>query len=179
MDSLSLPRLYTQKDRDRLPDDWRVELVEGELVMAPSPVPWHQVLVKRLLQALCAHLGPGEEERVLPAPLDVRIDPHNVYQPDLMVLPEGVRPTGIDWVIPAPIWVAEVISPYTGSHDLKKLPFYARHGIREAWLIYPTEESIETHELASGLIEGHARGETVRSRAVPGFALELERFFRT
>ena len=177
MESLSRPKLYTQEDLDRLPEDWRVELVEGELVMAPSPVPWHQVLVRRLLLELCAHLGPGEDERVLPAPLDVRVDTHNVYQPDLMVLPEGTRPTGIDWEMPAPVWVAEVISPYTGRQDLKKLPFYARQGVTEAWLIYPGENRIEIHDLIFGSIERLGGGDRATSRTLPGFGLDLERFF--
>ena len=172
-------RVYTTEDLERLPEDWRVELVDGDLVMAPSPVPWHQMLAKRLISRLDDYVGTDGEDRVLPAPLDVSVDKTNVYQPDVLVLGEGVRAEGIEWKIPTPIWVAEVISPYTAQHDLKKLPFYASKGVREAWLLYPEDETVVTQDFATGTVTEYRRPQPAPSSALPGFVLDLERFFRS
>ena len=170
-------RVYTRKDLERLPDDWRVELVDGDLVMAPSPVAWHQELVKRLIGDLLDWLGREQRARVQTAPLDVSLDNQNVYQPDVLVLDEGVKAEGRDWVLPMPIWVAEVISPYTAKHDLKKLPFYKRQGVLEAWLVYPMDEVIEVHDLVADLVRKHGRGAAIASSALPGFVLDSDDFF--
>ena len=106
------------------------------------------------------------------------LDNRNVYQPDVMVLPRGAHPTGNDWGIPTPIWVAEVISPGTASHDRNKLPHYAREGLQEAWLIYPRSERVQIHGLDRGNVTEHRRGEVAESRALTGFNLDLEQLFR-
>ena len=170
--------VYTRDDLKRLPDEWWVELVDGDLVLTPSPIPWHQTLVNRLNLRLGEFLGMNGEDRLLPAPLDVNVDDKNVYQPDLMVLPEGFRAIGLATEIPTPIWVAEVISPHTGQHDLKKLPFYAGKGVREAWLVYPREERIAIHDLVSGAVSECSPPGRAKSSVIAGFALDLERFFR-
>ena len=107
-------RGFTRLDYDTMPPDWRGELIEGELLMAPAPVPYHTYLAKRLLDRIEDHLGPDQEWRAMPAPTDVRVDDRNVYQPDLLVLPEGGARPGPGWEIPLPIWVIEVLSPRTG-----------------------------------------------------------------
>ena len=170
--------VYTRDDLKRLPDEWWVELVDGDLVLTPSPVPWHQELVKRLIVELCDFLGREQRARVQTSPLDVSIDRTNVYQPDVLVLDEGVKAEGLDWILPPPVWVAEVISPKTGQHDLKKLPFYAGHGVREAWLIYPSDGSVEVHDLVDGSVERFGGGQVITSMTIPGFVLDLEEFFR-
>ena len=171
-------RVYTRDDLKRLPEEWWVELVDGDLVMTPSPVLWHQILAKRLMARLDDHLGPGGEDRVIPAPLDVPVDDQNVYQPDVLVLAEGFLAEGLETETPTPIWVAEVISPYTASNDLKKLPFYAAKGVREAWLVYPKSERVVVHDFVSGSVAEYGRPSRVPSSALPGFTLDLERFFR-
>ncbi|GAB6183201.1 hypothetical protein JCM13991_09420 [Thermodesulfovibrio hydrogeniphilus] len=43
---------YTYEDYLKLPDDKRYELIEGELIMTPSPVPMHQRIVGKLFFAI-------------------------------------------------------------------------------------------------------------------------------
>ncbi|MHC4429394.1 MAG: Uma2 family endonuclease, partial [Planctomycetota bacterium] len=65
---------FTRKDLEQLPEDWRAELIEGDLVMLPSPDPSHQLLAGELYGALRDHLGPNERRRLLLAPTDIVID---------------------------------------------------------------------------------------------------------
>ena len=163
---------FKRKDYYQLPEDWRGELIEGDLEMLPAPDPSHQRLIGRLYRVLCDALPP---DRVLLSPTDVDIDDESVLQPDLLVLPEGVKPTKRPWTIPPPIWVAEILSPGTAHRDRGvKLKIYARKGIREAWILDPDAETIEVHELTAGTFESK---ETASSRVLTPFAIEVASFF--
>jgi len=167
---------FTRKDLAQLPEDWRAELVEGDLVMLPAPDPSHQLLVGELHGALRDHLGPDERRRLLLAPTDIVIDDESVLQPDILLLPEGTRPTRRPWVIPPPIWVAEVLSPKTAMRDCGvKLTLYARRGVREAWIVDPDRECVVVHDLQAGTDE--VCTETAESRVIEGFRIEVGPYF--
>ena len=174
-----MEKLCTREDYRAMPEDWRGELIEGELVMAPAPAPYHQHLQKRLLRRLGNHFGDAQDWRVLGAPLDVEIDLHNVFQPDIVVLPEDAAPPrSMDWTVPLPIWVIEILSPGTAMIDRhKKLPKMAGAGVREAWLVSPQRAEIEVFDLETGKHSVHSRNEVIRSLTVPGFELALDRYF--
>jgi len=167
---------FTRKDLEQLPEDWRAELIEGDLVMLPAPDPSHQLLIQQLVLALGAHLGPEGQPRLLLAPLDIVIDDESVLQPDVLVLPEGTRPARRPWVIPPPVWVAEVLSPKTAMRDCGvKLALYARRGVREAWIVDPDRECVVVHDLRAGTDE--LCTEIAASRVIAGFRLAVEPYF--
>ena len=48
----------------------------------------------------------------------------------------------------APDWVCEVISPHNERHDrVRKMPVYAREGVRHAWLVDPIIRTLEVLKL--------------------------------
>jgi Uma2 family endonuclease len=101
-----------------------------------------------------------------------------IVQPDVAVLPEGVKPAAKGWRPPAPVLVAEILSPSTQRHDRgAKLRIYRAAGVKEAWLLGPDAETIEVHDLATGGERLYARGEAAESRAVPEIAIEVGPFF--
>ena len=54
----------------------------------------------------------------------------------------------------APDWVVEVLSPTTASHDqIVKRALYERAGVREFWLVHPTDRLLTVY-----LLEGGAYG---------------------
>ncbi len=170
--------LLTADDYAKLPEDLRAELIDGELVMSPSPDPAHQRVVHRLVTALDRHLGPSSDHRLLFAPCDVLIDKHNVLQPDLLVLPEGTRATSPPWKIPLPVFVIEVISPSTETRDRGvKLERYRARGVREAWIVDPYRKTIDVLELETGTSLACRPGDTARSTVVPGFSIDVARLF--
>jgi len=173
-----MEKLCTRDDFHAMPEDWRGELVEGELVMAPAPVPYHQHLQLELAFRIRGHLG-TRGWRVLVAPVDVDVDRYNVFQPDIVVLPEDAGPPrSIDWTVPLPIWVIEVLSPSTAMIDrYKKLPKMAGAGVREAWLVAPRRAEIEVWDLETGEHSVHGGDEVIRSLTVPGFELALDGSF--
>jgi len=171
-------RLFTRADYEAMPDEWRGELVGGVLVMSPPPVPYHQHLVTDLLVRIHAYLG-EQSWRALVAPVNVDVDDHNVFQPDIVILPETCPPPTLDWELPLPIWVIEVLSPSTARHDEEvKLLRLAEAGVREAWLIAPRARQIVTHDLARGTQETVGIDGVAESIAVEGFRLSVAELFR-
>jgi len=162
---------FTRTDYDRLPEGFPAQLVEGLLVKEPAPTYGHQCFASRLHLRLLALVGP---ERALQAPSDVGIDEFNVYQPDLLVLrtPPSfeVRDVGI------PLLAVEVLSPSTARRDrmVKRRRLLAA-GVEEVWIVDPVAKSVEVYD-ASG-VRVAAGGETLASRALPGFTVVPDQLF--
>ena len=82
--SFSQGRPLTWADLESFDDDgYRYEIVDGTLLMSPSPRPLHQRVVARLLTVLGEHC-PRDLE-VLPAPVDVVLADDTVLIPDVVV----------------------------------------------------------------------------------------------
>jgi Uma2 family endonuclease len=140
-------RHYTYADYRSWPEDVRYELVDGAaFLMAPAPSIDHQTIAFEIGRQLGNALE-GHPCRVLLAPVDVLLlraseaddVVDTVVQPDVLVVcdPQKVTQRGIRG---APDWVLEVISPASASHDqIIKLAAYERAGVREYWLIHPTD----------------------------------------
>ncbi len=116
-----------------LPPDARVELIDGEIIdMAPAADPHRSAVL--LLDDLL-HQAVGRQGIVL-CQSSIRLDAHSEPEPDLAVLRprtdyyRGSAPTAADTLL-----VIEV-SDTTWRYDRNtKVPFYARHGIPEVWLL--------------------------------------------
>jgi Uma2 family endonuclease len=178
-----MPRVrQTLADYERLPEHVRADFVGGALVMAPAPSYRHEQLVMAFVETCAARLGPGWGRRVFVSRFEVRAgsgDDAEAAQPDVAVLPKGTRRAKAG-ERPTPILVAEMLSPSTASHDRgPKLAFYARAGVREAWIVDPEACTIEVHDLASARVRAYAGGDSAVSSAVPGLRVDVRAFFAT
>jgi len=55
------------------------------------------------------------------------------------------------WFELPPDWVCEILSPSTAKVDrAEKLPIYARHGVKHAWLVDPDLRTLEVFENRAG-----------------------------
>jgi len=152
---------FTIRDYERLPDDLRCQLIEGQLVKEPSPTFGHQSLVTKLLVIIAAAIGP---DRVVGAPMDVVLDDFSVLQPDVVIWSQAPA-RDVRWV-PTPTVAIEVLSPTTERRDREqKTRLYLAAGVAEVWLIQPTTGVIEVH--TSEGVATHAPDETVTSAAIP------------
>lgn len=156
------------------------ELIEGELIMAPSPEFVHQDCVVQLLVVLKDLLqGRG---KLLIAPMDVHIDNYNVVQPDLLWLSPDTRCTIDRFVFGAPEFVAEVLSRSTARRDYQdKFRLYDQHGVDEYWIVDPIGQHVEQFTRQDGHL-AHTltvtRTEKLTS-AILGVELPIERIFPT
>jgi Uma2 family endonuclease len=172
-------RLLTYADFAARPDDGhRYQLLEGELVMTPSPDRWHQKVLRDLALALQAYVEEHVLGEIYFAPLDVTLDDRNVVQPDILFVSN--ERSGIlqgDRVIGAPDLCVEILSPGTERIDrVRKLELYARFGVTHYWIVDLQARSIEEYVLARdvyrvGSITGY--DEPFRPGALPGFEFRL------
>ncbi len=157
-------------------------LVEGVPMPSPSPTRIHQKISKRLLLHLVKAVEQEGQGEVYDAPLDVKLSPNTVYQPDLLVVLkkhfDRLRPTHIEG---APDLVIEILSPATAKLDLfDKKYHYASAGVFEYWIVDPDTSSIEIYVLESGslTLKVSARGTgTATSFLIPGLVVDLSVLF--
>lgn len=174
---------FTLRDYLATPEDTRYELIEGELLVTPSPTPQHQRIVGELfaiLREFVRQQGLGE---VFVAPLDVVLSEYDVLQPDVLFVSNERASIVTDRVRGAPDLVVEVLSPGTEERDrVLKRTIYARYGVREYWLVDPQQESVEVLALEpEGFVLSaiyHA-SEVLRSPVLEGLALAIEPLFST
>lgn len=138
---LSVEDFETLREQD---DGHRYELVDGALIVTPSPVFTHQRAAGRVFEALCQR-APDDVE-VFFAPLDVRIGGNTVLQPDVLVArAEQLAQRG---VLEAPLLAVEILSPSTRHIDLGlKRSRYEAADCRSYWVLDPDEPSLHVWDL--------------------------------
>ena len=141
-------RPFTYADLEAMPDDGHsYEILDGILIVTPSPVPVHQratFRLARLLDDAC----PRDLE-VFMARLDVKLADTTVLEPDVLVV--RVSDIGEKNIPAAPVLVVEVLSPSTRRYDLLlKRAAYEEHGVESYWLVDPKAPSLTVLELVDG-----------------------------
>ena len=122
----------TYKDYLAISDDERHELLNGELVMVPSPSYAHQAVQTRLSWRLAAFVETHDLGECLNAPLDVFFSEHDVVQPDIVFIARNRRADMIRTdgkLHGAPDLVVEVLSPTAATDRGTKHDLYERHGV--------------------------------------------------
>ena len=147
---------WTVEMLETLPDDGlRYELVDGTLIVSPSPVPRHQRALLRLAILLSAVCPPDHE--VFVAPLDWQPDHRTSLEPDLLVVRK--HRIGPKNITETPSLVIEVLSPGSARIDRRlKASRYAEGGIAQYWIVDPRAPSVEIYDLADGEYRLTAQG---------------------
>ena len=142
--------VLTYDDYLRLPNDGRrYEILEGEIFVSPSPVTKHQIVSGNLYAILHHHVRAHKLGLVLHAPTDVVLSYTNVVQPDLLFVSNARKKIITEQNIQgAPDLMVEILSETTEEQDrTTKMQIYARHGVKEYWLIDPDRETLEVYKL--------------------------------
>lgn len=173
-DVTTLPRgrAYTRADLETMPDDGRrYEIVDGALLVTPSPSLLHQAVSSNLIRVLQS--SAPATLRVLHAPLDLVIDEATVLQSDLLVVPSA------DLHRPEqplrPLLVVEILSPASRRVDLTlKRSRYEAAGIASYWVVDPDVPSLTAWQFRDVryVDAAHAEGAGTYDATVP-FAVRL------
>jgi Uma2 family endonuclease len=128
-------------------EEWTVEMLDGTLLVSPSPVPLHQAVIGELHVLLRGVCPP--DRFVLLAPLDWRPDGRTSLAPDLLVVRrDRIGPKNIQ---ETPTLVVEVISPSSARIDrMLKFSRYAEGGIEQYWIVDPRVRSNAVYHLVDG-----------------------------
>jgi len=174
---------FTYQDYLKLPEETRYELIEGELVMSPSPTTKHQRISRKLEFLLEKYVTENNLGEVFDAPCDVYLDEENVVQPDLFFISRERADIITEKNIQgAPDLVIEIISEATAYRDsFQKKRLYAKFGVKEYWIVAPDEKMIEVYTLIQPgqyqLVQTYYENDTARSNVIKGFAVELRSIF--
>ncbi len=142
---------FTVADYNALPEHPRYELIEGALLLTPSPSTAHQHIAKRLVLLLGDWESRTKLGSVYFAPLDVILSNETVVQPDITVILNENRGIIKEKIVGAPDLMVEILSPSTSDRDrvLKKRLYY-RHGVREYWVVDPRARTVEVSPWSTG-----------------------------
>ena len=180
-----MPALVTYEDYYQMPDDGnRYEVIDGELVMCPSPITRHQVITGNLFLILGTWSRSSKIGKVLISPLDVVLDDIQVVQPDILFIADK----NLDIIQEKNIWGApdlaiEVLSEGNRRHDeIVKKRLYKTYGVTEYWIVDPVLESVKIYKrqqdtfVKIDVLEREA-GDNLRSDLLPGFEALLDDIF--
>ena len=181
----------TFEEWQALPETKRkCEVVDGVLVMPPSPTDAHQWIGFEIASRLSQFVSGQELGVVLMAPRDVLIQraPLRIRQPDVLFLSAsraGVRRpadlVGVSRIETAPDLVVEVLSPSNTARDVaERLADYRSIGVPECWLASFEARTIEVVRLAGEGDQATATyglGDVLRSEVLSGFELAVDDVF--
>lgn len=177
------PKLATYEDLIALPEDVRAEVLGGQIITAPAPLPKHS----RAQRALGSFIGrPFDDDDGHGGPggwwifveVDIELSRHDVVRPDLagwrrerLADPAEQRPITV-----APDWVCEILSPSTAARDkVQKRALYAEAGIPHYWLVDTDARTVEAFALESGRWVLVGSYDDATTAAIPPFeAVELQ-----
>lgn len=143
---LDIKKNYNSLDYFNLPEGSPYQLIEGELVMTPSPNSYHQDISRNIEFILLNHVEKNGLGVIYYAPIDVYLDDNNAYQPDIIFISNEnksiIKEKGI---LGAPDLAIEILSPSTGYYDIttKKI-IYEKAGVKEYIIIDPINKTIDS-----------------------------------
>ena len=160
----------------------RYELVDGDLLVTPSPRPAHQLAVLRLATALMSYLDQHPIGKVVTSPSDIELEPETITQPDVFAIPreEFQRAMKEGFPVRTLMLAIEVLSPSSSRHDrVRKRPLYQRH-VPEYWIFDLDARLVERWkpndtrpEILTETLSWHPDGATT------AFELDLPAYFET
>ena len=139
---------YTLADYYILPDERRVELIDGVFYDMSAPSFVHQHILGEAYTAIRQYISSKDGSCIpMMAPVDVRLNQDNrtMVQPDILILCDKSKicKWGVDG---APDFCLEIISESTGRKDyIKKLQKYTDAGVKEYWIIDPFRRLLVTY----------------------------------
>src|SRR5436309_8842113 len=160
------------------------QVVEGELVMSPSPNMFHQDIAGRIYAMILQFLEKKPLGEVFISPLDVFLSDVNVFQPDVIFVSNARRSILTEHGIEgAPDLVVEILSPGTARYDKgSKRKIYARTGVKELWIVDPEAKRIHVYEVARNAEVPTATYDdraTFKSPLLPGLRIKAASIFRS
>ena len=172
----------TYQDYLNTPGDERYELLDGELILVASPNRIHQATSMELGSWMHSFVKENDLGWVFHAPYDVLLTESDVVQPDLLFISKEREhintPANIQG---APDLIVEILSPSSARRDWGyKRDLYARHEVKEYWIVDPTNRLVHVMLLKDGALDldaTYGEGDTVTTSTLEGFSVDVDDLF--
>jgi Uma2 family endonuclease len=143
------------------PSGVRLELVDGEVAVSPSPVPRHSYTFGKLWRLLIDHVEGHDLGRVY-GDVDTILAQYDVRRPDILYFRKSLlKLVGEKAMEGAPDLCVEILSPGSGRIDrVDKFKQYRAARVANYWIVDPLKHTIEAFVLRRGryVAAGHGRG---------------------
>ena len=170
--AFTVDEILRMQEAGIISEDENFELIEGEIVPTQAKTHVHELLKSALNLAIA---------RVLPERLwlgvesTIYLTPNTFVEPDLVVYPRGLK---LEAVKGSDIVLAIEVALTGLAYDRGlKARLYARHRVRELWVIDATRRrtSVQSGPVGDGWsnVVELAPEETLACGALPGFAMRL------
>ncbi len=139
---------YTMEDYYALPDDIRVELIDGQFFEMNAPSLIHQAVSMELSYHIKSFIRKKRGSCVVfVSPIDVQLDEDDrtMVQPDVVIVCDRKK-LNKKCIKGAPDLVVEILSPSTKEKDMfLKQTKYKNAGVQEYWIIDTEKKHIITY----------------------------------
>jgi Uma2 family endonuclease len=152
----------------------RYELIDGLIVMSPSPSLRHNRLAAMIFRQLADWSDTSRAHVYYET--DVRFSASTVYRPDIVAFVAGRIDPRAEALDLAPDLIVEVLSSNRGLDLVTKRHDYERFGVAEYWVVDPESAGLRGWRRSSPAApfdEFTAEDGFLPSSALPGFSLEF------
>ena len=169
----AVPKLMTEEEFLSLPESTDpLELLDGEVILWPSPSYRHQLVLRRVVRALEDWAeAQGSDVTIGMAPLDVRFAPGRILQPDAFLCLSATPEAHEGPINTIPDLCVEVLSSNRAYDRMTKRLVYAEAGVRELWTI-STDGTMERW-CGERLSESETHQGVLTTPLLAGFVLDL------
>ncbi len=169
------------REYENLPEGPPSQLINGEVIMSPSPSALRQLIVGELYSLLKNYVTQKTYGTVILSPIDVFLSETDVFQPDIIFISNENKDIIRKNIKGIPDLIVEVLSPSTAYYDLVyKKNMYEEKGVKEYWTVDYEGKGIEVYENVDGkfILFSKARvsGSFV-SKILLDFSIKLEELF--
>lgn len=144
---------FTTEDYFALPEEHRVELIDGVIYYMATPVSGHQGIADEIRETFNQFIKKNKGRCfTLTSPVSVQLDCDNktMVQPDVLIVCDRNK-FQRSIIYGAPDLIVEVLSPSTRKKDLTiKLRKYRNAGVREYWIVDQKHKQVIVHEVEKG-----------------------------
>ena len=167
--------LHTVDFISSLPENERVELLDGVIYALAAPSRIHQKIVHYFDRMIGNHIAEkGLPCDVYPAPFGVYLnDEYNYLEPDVSVIcdRDKLSDRGCEG---APDWIIEVVSPSSASMDyLRKLYKYQAAGVRLYWIVDPDLKAVIVYDFQQDTTQRFSFSDPVPVSICDGFQIVI------
>jgi Uma2 family endonuclease len=153
------------------PPGIRLELVDGEVAVSPSPRPSHSYADMAFTALLWAHIEANNLGLLL-GDTDTVFGEHDVRRPDLLYFKRHRQHLvdALEAIEAMPDLCIEIVSPSSGTIDRRdKFEQYANAGVPYYWILDPAKRSLEGFELSAGQYRVAGMGQNDEEMTLPPF----------
>jgi Uma2 family endonuclease len=164
------------------PPGVRLELVNGEIAVSPSPIPSHSTVVINLIVLLGTYIEANDLGE-LHQDVDTILNRFTVRRPDVLFFAkERTHFIGKKAMEGPPDLAVEVISPSSIQIDRDdKFAEYRAAGVAHYWIVDPEDRTLDAWKLEGGtyVVSGRGSNEDIlRLPPFPDLDIPLSKFWR-